>query len=44
MGMSGRDVILPVVPMFHAPTPGVPYAAMLGCKMVFPARTCIPTT
>jgi fatty-acyl-CoA synthase len=37
IGLSGRDVILPVVPMFHANAWGVPYtAAMLGCKMVFP--------
>ncbi len=37
LGMSGRDVILPVVPMFHANAWGVPYtAAMLGVKMVFP--------
>jgi fatty-acyl-CoA synthase len=37
IGISGRDVILPVVPMFHANAWGVPYAAaMLGTKMVFP--------
>lgn len=37
VGVSGRDVILPVVPMFHANAWGVPYtAAMLGTKMVFP--------
>lgn len=37
IGISGRDVILPVVPMFHANAWGVPYtAAMLGLKMVFP--------
>jgi fatty-acyl-CoA synthase len=37
IGISGRDVILPVVPMFHANAWGVPYtAAMLGIKMVFP--------
>ena len=35
--MSGHDVVLPVVPMFHANAWGVPYtAAMLGAKMVFP--------
>ncbi len=35
--ISGRDVILPVVPMFHANAWGIPYAAcMLGTKMVFP--------
>jgi fatty-acyl-CoA synthase len=37
IGMSGRDVVLPVVPMFHANAWGIPYtAAMLGMKMVFP--------
>ena len=37
VGMSGHDVLLPVVPMFHANAWGVPYAAaMLGTKMVFP--------
>ena len=37
VGISSRDVILPVVPMFHANAWGVPYtAAMLGVKMVFP--------
>ncbi len=37
VGMSGRDVLLPVVPMFHANAWGIPYtAAMLGVKMVFP--------
>ncbi len=35
--VSGHDVLLPVVPMFHANAWGVPYtAAMLGAKMVFP--------
>ncbi len=35
--LSGRDVLLPVVPMFHANAWGVPYtAAMLGIKMVLP--------
>ncbi len=37
IGISGHDVLLPVVPMFHANAWGVPYtAAMLGVKMVFP--------
>jgi fatty-acyl-CoA synthase len=37
IGMCGKDVILPVVPMFHANAWGIPYtAAMLGAKMVFP--------
>jgi fatty-acyl-CoA synthase len=37
LGVSERDVILPVVPMFHANAWGYPYiAAMLGAKLVFP--------
>ncbi len=37
MGVSARDVILPVVPMFHVNAWGVPYAApMIGAKLVFP--------
>jgi len=37
VGISGHDVMLPVVPMFHANAWGVPYtAAMLGVKMVLP--------
>ena len=37
MGVGGRDVILPVVPMFHVNAWGVPYAApMVGAKLVFP--------
>ena len=37
IGISGRDVVLPVVPMFHANAWGVPYATcMLGTKIVFP--------
>jgi len=37
LNCSGRDVILPVVPMFHVNAWGLPYAAcMMGAKMVFP--------
>ena len=37
LNMSGRDAILPVVPMFHVNAWGLPYvAAMTGAKMVFP--------
>lgn len=37
MGLSARDSVLPVVPMFHVNAWGVPYgAAMTGCKLVFP--------
>jgi fatty-acyl-CoA synthase len=36
-GMKGTDVLLPVVPMFHANAWGTPYAAvMMGVKLVFP--------
>jgi acyl-CoA synthetase (AMP-forming)/AMP-acid ligase II len=35
--ISERDVLLPVVPMFHANAWGYPYlAALLGTKLVFP--------
>jgi 3-(methylthio)propionyl---CoA ligase len=37
MGVGGKDVILPVVPMFHVNAWGTPYAApMIGAKLVFP--------
>ncbi|MEH6477080.1 MAG: 3-(methylthio)propionyl-CoA ligase [Sneathiella sp.] len=37
LGISNRDSILPVVPMFHANAWGIPYAAaMSGAKMVMP--------
>jgi len=37
LGLSEQDVILPVVPMFHANAWGYPYvAAMQGAKQVFP--------
>jgi fatty-acyl-CoA synthase len=37
LGISEADVILPVVPMFHANAWGYPYlAASLGAKLVFP--------
>ena len=37
MGISSRDVILPVVPMFHANAWGLAQAApMIGAKMVMP--------
>ena len=35
--VGSRDVILPVTPMFHANSWGIPYAAvMTGAKLVFP--------
>ena len=39
LGLGEHDVILPVVPMFHANSWGIPYAAGLaGCKLIFPDR------
>ena len=36
-GLKGTDVVMPVTPMFHANSWGVPYGAvMLGVKLVFP--------
>jgi len=37
MGLSARDCVLPVVPMFHVNAWGIPYSACaVGCKLVFP--------
>lgn len=37
LGISARDSVLPVVPMFHVNAWGVPYiAAAVGCKLVLP--------
>jgi len=37
MNFSAREVILPVVPMFHVNAWGIPYAgALVGAKLVFP--------
>jgi len=37
LGLSSREVVLPVVPMFHANAWGIPYAAaMTGAKLVMP--------
>ena len=37
MNLSARDVVMPVVPMFHANAWSLPYAGpMVGCKIVFP--------
>ena len=36
-GISGADVVMPVVPMFHVSAWGIPYAApMIGAKLVLP--------
>ncbi|HEY5856298.1 MAG TPA: 3-(methylthio)propionyl-CoA ligase [Aldersonia sp.] len=37
VGLSARDSVLPIVPMFHVNAWGLPYAAcMVGAKVVFP--------
>ncbi|MBP6675752.1 MAG: fatty-acid--CoA ligase [Vitreoscilla sp.] len=37
LNLSSRDVVLPVVPMFHVNAWGLPYAAcMVGARLVFP--------
>ncbi|GFE48282.1 long-chain-fatty-acid--CoA ligase [Roseobacter cerasinus] len=37
LGFSARDIVLPVVPMFHVNAWGTPYAcAMVGARMVLP--------
>src|SRR2546422_9725610 len=37
LNLSARDVVLPVVPMFHVNAWSLPYScAMVGAKMVFP--------
>ncbi|MEN2979694.1 long-chain-fatty-acid--CoA ligase [Tistrella bauzanensis] len=37
VGVSGREVVLPVVPLFHVNAWGIPYAcAMFGAKLVLP--------
>ncbi len=37
INLSARDIVLPVVPMFHVNAWGLPYScAMVGSKMVFP--------
>ncbi len=39
IGISEREVILPVVPMFHANAWGIPFSCvMIGPKLVFPGK------
>jgi acyl-CoA synthetase (AMP-forming)/AMP-acid ligase II len=39
LDISARDVVLPVVPMFHVNAWGLPYAcALAGAKLVFPGQ------
>jgi fatty-acyl-CoA synthase len=43
LGVSERDTILPVVPMFHANAWGLPHAGMMmGAKFVLPGRFMDP--
>ena len=45
MGIGGADVILPVVPMFHAAAWGIPFAAVAaGAKLVFGGGHFDPVT
>lgn len=45
MGLGVDDVVLPVVPMFHASAWGMPYAALLaGAKLVFPGPHLDPAS
>ncbi len=42
-GLRERDVVMPIVPMFHANAWGMPYAAALaGSKLVFPGPKMDP--
>jgi fatty-acyl-CoA synthase len=39
LGLTEHDTVLPIVPMFHANSWGLPYACgMAGCKVLFPDR------
>src|SRR3989442_1686916 len=39
LGITERDTVLPIVPMFHANSSGLPYACgMAGSKALFPER------
>ena len=43
LALAERDVLLPVVPMFHANAWGLPYAALLaGASIVFPGPNMTP--
>src|SRR2546425_10150357 len=39
LGLTEKDTVLPIVPMFHPNSWGLPYACgMAGCKVVVPHR------
>lgn len=43
LALSERDVVMPIVPMFHANAWGFPFAAtMVGATQVFPAHFMMP--
>lgn len=43
LGVSERDIVLPIVPMFHANAWGLPYACLLaGAELVLPGRHLTP--
>ena len=43
LGMVESDVVMPLVPMFHVLSWGMPYAATLtGCKQVYPTKYMTP--
>ena len=43
IGISERDVVMPIVPMFHADAWGLPYAALMaGADLVMPGRSADP--
>jgi len=43
LGVSQRDVVMPVVPMFHVNAWGIPYlAVMVGAKLVLPGAKLDP--
>jgi acyl-CoA synthetase (AMP-forming)/AMP-acid ligase II len=45
LGISERDVVMPVVPMFHVNAWGVPYLApMIGAKLVMPGPKLDPAS
>ncbi|WP_245550639.1 long-chain-fatty-acid--CoA ligase [Nocardia niigatensis] len=45
LGVSARDTLLPVVPMFHANAWGLPYAAaLLGARLVLPGPLLDPVS
>ncbi len=43
LGLSEKDIMMPVVPMFHVMAWGLPYAAtFLGCEQIFPGPHMTP--